>query len=193
MKSLQTQLENVNTKIKKERDVLRLTKRNPADLSKFRTLQAERDSIMAQIADQQLINEVESNNLFELELVKAIEWLRGFRGDYLINSGKHSAKFTKFLETNPTSLSMYAKTMGRYIDIVFQGGHSRRHTIDTDKLQNGYTPNIVTVEAIKEARAKHNELLKELKDVQDRLSSNYYKATGNHGVCQGHHGKDYPF
>ena len=133
---------------------------------------------------QNLKKKIDDFNEANDEVKKVIPLIMEYKDAILKVGGGHTKKFDNFLKSIESNFSIYA--VKRYsfsdeIEIILQ--HKNRNDFKL-YFENGnykfYESENIDFNTVVEAREKHNELLDELKKLEDKISENYQKANGGY-------------
>ena len=158
-------------------------------MEQYRNLDSQIKDLKKEKNLQDLKNKIENFNEANNEVKKIIPILTEYKDNILKVGGGHTKKFDNFLKSIESNFSIYA--VKRYsfsdeIEIILQ--HKNRNDFKL-YFENGnykfYESENIDFNTVVEAREKHNELLDELKKLEDKISENYQKANGNYILTDG--------
>ena len=133
---------------------------------------------------QNLKKKIDDFNEANDEVKKVIPLIMEYKDAILKVGGGHTKKFDNFLKSIESNFSIYA--VKRYsfsdeIQIILQ--HKNRNDFKL-YFENGnykfYESENIDFNTVVEARHKHNQLLDELKKLEDKISENFQKANGGY-------------
>ena len=138
---------------------------------------------------QNLKNEIDNFNEANEEVKKIVPILMEYKDNISKVGGGHTKKYENFLKSIESNFSIYA--VKRYsfsdeIEIILQ--HKNRNDFKL-YFENGnykfYESENIDFNTVVEARKQHNQLLDELKKLEDKISENYHKAIGGYILTDG--------
>lgn len=147
-----------------------------------------------QLEDENIKNRLSKVNTFNTAVNALIEKIKTYNGDFVKADGTSTKKFKDFCASLGSSVFVYAKRRSAHssIEIFFVGDHNGlRKEIYINHLENFKEYTSYNFEDVKQARSKHNELLKELERIQKELNTNYRTATADGELH--HYGQNYTF
>ena len=124
-------------------------------------------------------------NLFNASVDKVyqiFDKIKEFKGNILKADGRQTKKFSEFLNTIETDLNIYA-VLNRYTEETEIKIRDSKNTFYIYEKEGTYTMieyKKLSISEIINARRAHNELLKELKVLEDKIAENYDVASGNY-------------
>ena len=158
-------------------------------MEQYRDLDAQIKELKKEENLQDLKNKIDNFNEANEEVKKIIPILTEYKDTILKVGGGHTKKFENFLKSIESNFSIYA--VKRYsfsdeIEIILQ--HKNRNDFKL-YFENGnykfYESENIDFDTVVEARHKHNQLLDELKKLEDKISENYHKAIGGYILTDG--------
>ena len=153
-------------------------------MEQYKNLDAQIKELKKEENLQNLKNKIDNFNEANEEVKKIIPILTEYKDSILKVGGGHTKKYENFLKSIESNFSIYA--VKRYsfsdeIEIILQ--HKNRNDFKL-YFENGnykfYESENIDFNTVVEAREKHNELLDELKKLEDKISENYQKANGGY-------------
>lgn len=169
-------------------------KKGSAEFERLQELNISIAEYSKQVEDENLKNNLDKINSFKIEINALIEKIKTYKGDFVKADGTSTKKFKDFCKALDTKIYVYAKRRSVHssTEIIFVGDHNglKKEIFEYNLTDfKGYKE--TTFEEVKLARAKHNELLKEIERLQTELNKNYQTATANYDLH--HHGQSYTF
>ena len=138
---------------------------------------------------QELKKKIDDFNEANEEAKKIVPILMEYKDNILKVGGGHTKKFDNFLKSIESNFSIYAVkryTFSDEIEIILQ--HKNRNDFKL-YFENGnykfYESENIDFNTVVEARKQHNQLLDELKKLEDKISENYHKAIGGYILTDG--------
>ena len=165
-------------------DKLRADRSDKKIMEQYKNLDAQIKELKKEENLQDLKNKIDNFNEANNEVKKVIPILIEYKENILKVGGGHTKKFDNFLKSIESNFSIYA--VKRYsfsdeIQIILQ--HKNRNDFKL-YLENGnykfYESENIDFNTVVEARHKHNQLLDELKKLEDKISENFQKANGGY-------------
>ena len=153
-------------------------------MEQYRDLDAQIKELKKEENLQDLKNKIDNFNEANNEVKKVIPILIEYKDNILKVGGGHTKKYENFLKSIESNFSIYA--VKRYsfsdeIEIILQ--HKNRNDFKL-YFENGnykfYESENIDFNTVVEARKQHNQLLDELKKLEDKISDNYQKANGGY-------------
>ena len=153
-------------------------------MEQYNNLDAQIKELKKEENLQNLKKKIENFNEANNEVKKIVPILTEYKDAMLKVTGGHTKKYENFLKSIESNFSIYA--VKRYsfsdeIEIILQ--HKNRNDFKL-YFENGnykfYESENIDFNTVVEAREKHNELLDELKKLEDKISENYQKANGGY-------------
>ena len=158
-------------------------------MEQYKKLDAEIKELKKEENLQNLKNKIDNFNEANEEVKKIVPILMEYKDNILKVGGGHTKKFDNFLKSIESNFSIYA--VKRYsfsdeIQIILQ--HKNRNDFKL-YFENGnykfYESENIDFNTVVEARKQHNQLLDELKKLEDKISENYHKAIGGYILTDG--------
>ena len=153
-------------------------------MEQYRNLDAQIKELKKEENLQDLKNKIENFNEANNEVKKIIPLLIEYKDNILKVGGGHTKKFDNFLKSIESNFSIYA--VKRYsfsdeIEIILQHKNRNKFRLFFENGNyNFYENKNIDFNTVVEARKKHNQLLDELKKLEDEISENYQKANGGY-------------
>ena len=138
---------------------------------------------------QNLKKKIDDFNEANEDVKKLIPILMEYKDNMLKVGGGRTKKYENFLKSIESNFSIYAVkryTFSDEIEIILQ--HKNRNDFKL-YFENGnykfYESENIDFNTVVEARNQHNQLLDELKKLEDKISENYHKAIGGYILTDG--------
>ena len=153
-------------------------------MEQYKKLDAKIKELKKEENLQNLKNKIDNFNEANNEVKKLIPILIEYKDTMIKVGGGHTKKYENFLKSIESNFSIYA--VKRYsfsdeIEIILQ--HKNRNDFKL-YFENGnykfYESENIDFNTVVEARKKHNQLLDELRKIEDEISDNYQKANGGY-------------
>ena len=153
-------------------------------MEQYQNLDAQIKELKKEENLQNLKNKINTFNEANNEVKKLIPILIEYKDNILKVGGGHTKKFDNFLKSIESNFSIYA--VKRYsfsdeVEIILQ--HKNRNDFKL-YFENGnykfYESENIDFNTVVEARKQHNQLLDELRKIEDEISDNYQKANGGY-------------
>ena len=158
-------------------------------MEQYKNLDAQIKELKKEENLQDLKNKIDNFNEANNEVKKLIPILIEYKDNILKVGGGHTKKFDNFLKSIESNFSIYAVkryTFSDEIEIILQ--HKNRNDFKL-YFENGnykfYESENIDFNTVAEARKQHNQLLDELRKLEDKISENYQKANGNYILTDG--------
>ena len=124
-------------------------------------------------------------NLFNESVDKVyqiFDKIKEFKGNILKADGNHTKKFSEFLKTIETDLNIYAvwNQYSQETEIKIRDTKNTFYIYEKEGIYTMAEYKKLNIAEMINARRKHNELLNELKSLEDKISKNYDIASGNY-------------
>lgn len=138
---------------------------------------------------QNLKNNINNFNEANNEVKKLIPILIEYKDTMIKVGGGHTKKYENFLKSIESNFSIYAVKRSSFSDeIQINLQHKNRNDFKL-YFENGnykfYESENIDFNTVVEARKQHNQLLDELKKLEDKISENYHKAIGGYILTDG--------
>lgn len=199
-KQLLTKKNNIMTTLTQKIEDLKKSKNSLIDnyrndrsdkklMEQYRDLDAQIKELKKEENLQNLKKKIDDFNEANDEVKKIIPLIVEYKDAMLKVTGGHTKKYENFLKSIESNFSIYA--VKRYsfsdeIEIILQ--HKNRNDFKL-YFENGnykfYESENIDFNTVVEARKQHNQLLDELKKLEDKISENYQKANGNYILTDG--------
>ena len=153
-------------------------------MEQYKNLDAQIKELKKEKNLQDLKNKIDNFNEANEEVKKLIPIITEYKDAMLKVTGGHTKKYENFLKSIESNFSIYA--VKRYsfsdeIEIILQ--HKNRNDFKL-YFENGnynfHENENINFNTVVEARKKHNQLLDELRKIEDEISDNYQKANGGY-------------
>ena len=170
-------------------DTYRKDRSDKKIMEQYKNLDAQIKELKKEENLQNLKNKIDKFNEANNEVKKIIPFLMEYKDNILKVGGGHTKKYENFLKSIESNFSIYA--VKRYsfsdeIEIILQ--HENRNDFKL-YFENGnykfYESENIDFNTVVEARKQHNQLLDELKKLEDKISENYHKAIGGYILTDG--------
>ena len=124
-------------------------------------------------------------NLFNESVDKVyqiFDKIKEYKGNILKADGNHTKKFSEFLKTIETDLNIYAvwNQYSQETEIKIRDTKNTFYIYEKEGIYTMAEYKKLNIAEMINARRKHNELLNELKSLEDKISKNYDIASGNY-------------
>ena len=170
-------------------DKLRSDRSDKKIMEQYKNLDAQIKELKKEENLKNLKNKIDNFNDANNEVKKVIPVLMEYKENILKVGGEHTKKYENFLKSIQSNFSIYA--VKRYsfsdeVEIILQ--HKNRNDFKL-YFENGnykfYESENIDFNTVVEARKQHNQLLDELKKLEDKISENYHKANGGYILTDG--------
>ena len=168
---------------------LRADRSDKKIMEQYKNLDAQIKELQKEENLQNLKNKIDNFNEANEEVKKIVPILMEYKDNIVKVGGGHTKKFDNFLKSIQSNFSIYA--VKRYsfsdeVEIILQ--HKNRNDFKL-YFENGnykfYESENIDFNTVVEARKQHNQLLDELKKLEDKISENYHKANGGYILTDG--------
>ena len=153
-------------------------------MEQYKNLDAQIKELKKEENLQNLKNKIDNFNEANEEVKKIVPILMEYKDNILKVGGGHTKKYENFLKSIESNFSIYAVkrlSFSDEIQIILQ--HKNRNDFKL-YFENGnykfYESENIDFDTVVEARTKHNQLLDELRKIEDEISDNYQKANGGY-------------
>ena len=153
-------------------------------MEQYKNLDAQIKELKKEKNLQDLKNKIENFNEANNEVKKIIPILTEYKDAMLKVTGGHTKKYENFLKSIESNFSIYAVkrlSFSDEIEINLQHKNGNKFRLF---FENGnykfYESENIDFNTVVEARKKHNQLLDELRKIEDEISDNYQKANGGY-------------
>ena len=124
-------------------------------------------------------------NLFNESVDKVyqiFDKIKEFKGNILKADGHHTKKFSEFLKTIETDLNIYSvwNQYSQETEIKIRDTKNTFYIYEKEGIYTMADIKKISISEMINARRAHNELLKELKALENKISKNYDIASGNY-------------
>ena len=153
-------------------------------MEQYRDLDAQIKELKKEENLQDLKNKINNFNEANNEAKEIIPILTEYKDSILKVGGGHTKKYENFLKSIESNFSIYAiKRLSFSDEIEINLQHKNRNDFKL-YFENGnykfYESENIDFNTVVEARKKHNQLLDELRKIEDEISDNYQKANGGY-------------
>ena len=163
---------------------LRADRSDKKIMEQYKNLDAQIKELKKEENLQNLKNKIDNFNEANEEVKKIVPILMEYKDNILKVGGGHTKKYENFLKSIESNFSIYAVkrlSFSDEIQIILQ--HKNRNDFKL-YFENGnynfHESKNIDFETVVEARKKHNQLLDELRKIEDEISDNYQKAIGGY-------------
>ena len=153
-------------------------------MEQYRNLDAQIKELKKEENLQNLKKKIDNFNEANEEVKKIVPILIEYKDNILKVGGGHTKKYENFIKSIESNFSIYAVkrlSFSDEIQIILQ--HKNRNDFKL-YFENGnynfHESKNIDFETVVEARKKHNQLLDELRKIEDEISDNYQKAIGGY-------------
>ena len=158
-------------------------------MEQYRDLDAQIEELKKEENLQNLKKKIDDFNEANNEVKKIIPILLEYKDTMIKVGGGHTKKFDNFLKSIESNFSIYAvKRLSFSDEIEINLQHKNRNDFKL-YFENGnykfYESENIDFNTVEEARKQHNQLLDELRKLEDKISENYQKANGNYILTDG--------
>ena len=155
---------------------------NLENFNKYKNLESQLKEAEKEENKTNMTKNVNSFNASVDKVYQIFDKIKEFKGNILKADGSHTKKFSEFLKTIETDLNIYA-VWNQYSNETEIKIRDLKNTFYIYEKEGIYTMaeyKQLSISEIINARRAHNELLKELKALEDKIAENYYAASGNY-------------
>lgn len=189
MTTLAQKIEALKEKQKSLIDNYRNDRSDKKLMEQYRDLDAEIKELKKEENLQSLKKKIDDFNEANDEVKKIIPILTGYKDNILKVGGGHTKKFDNFLNTIKSNFSIYAVKTSSFSDEIqiylrYKNRNDFRLYFENGNY-NFFQPKNIDFETVIEARRKHNELLKEMEELNAKISDNFQKASGGYILTDG--------
>lgn len=158
-------------------------------MEQYRDLDAQIKELKKEENLQNLKKKIYDFNEANDEVKKIIPILTEYKEAILKVDGRHTKKFDNFLKSIQSNFSIYGVKRLSFSDEIqinlrHKNGNDFRLCFENGNYNFHESKNI-DFETVIEARRKHNELLKELETIKNKISDNFQKASGGYILTDG--------
>ena len=155
---------------------------NLENFNKYKDLEAQ---LKEAEKEENKTNLTKNVNLFNASVDKVyqiFDKMKDFKGNILKADGSHTKKFSEFLKTIETDLNIYAtcRPYSNETEIKIRDLKNTFYIYEKEGIYTMAEYKKVSISEMINARRAHNEFLKELKALEDKISDNYCIASGNY-------------
>ena len=184
MTTLTQQIEELEKTQKSLIDNYRSDRSDKKIMEQYKKLDAEIKELKKEENLQNLKNKIDNFNEANNEVKKVIPILMECKDNILKVGGGHTKKYENFLKSIESNFSIYAvKRLSFSDEIQINLRHKNGNKFKL-YFENGnykfYERENIDFDTVVEARKKHNQLLDELRKIEDEISDNYQKANGGY-------------
>ena len=153
-------------------------------MEQYKNLDAQIEELKKEKNLQDLKNKIDNFNDANDEVKKLIPIITEYKDAMLKVTGGHTKKYENFLKSIESNFSIYAvKRLSFSEEIQIKLQHKNRNNFKL-YFENGnykfHESENIDFNTVVEARKKHNELLDELRKLEDKITENYQKANGGY-------------
>ena len=155
---------------------------NFENYNKYKNLESQLKEAEKEENKNNLTKEVNLFNASIDKLYQIFDKIKEFKGNILKADGSHTKKFSEFLKTIETDLNIYAvwNQYSQETEIKIRDTKNTFYIYEKDGTYKIAEYKKLNISEMINARRKHNELLNELKALEDKISKNYDIASGNY-------------
>ena len=164
------------TAIQEERDG------NLENFNKYKSLESQLKEAEKEENKANLTKNVNSFNAAVDKAYQTFDKIKEFKGNIIKADGSHTKKFSEFLKTIKTDLNIYAtcRPCSNETEIKIRDLKNTFYIYEKEGIFTMAEYKKVSNSEMINARRAHNDLLKELKALEDKITENYYVASGNY-------------
>ena len=189
MTTLTQKIEELEKTQKSLIDNYRSDRSDKTIMEQYKNLDSQIKELKKEENLQNLKKKIDDFNEANDEVKKVIPILMEYKDNILKVGGGHTKKYENFLKSIESNFSIYAVkwlSFSDEIEIILQ--HKNRNDFKL-YFENGnykfYESENIDFNTVVEARKQHNQLLDELKKLEDKISENYHKAIGGYILTDG--------
>ena len=165
-------------------DKLRADRSDKKIMEQYKNLDAQIKELKKEENLQNLKNKIDNFNEANEEVKKIVPILMEYKDNILKVGGGHTKKYENFLKSIESNFSIYAVKRRSFSDEIqinlrHKNGNKFKLYFENGNYNFHESENI-DFETVVEARKKHNQLLDELRKIEDEISDNYQKAIGGY-------------
>ena len=155
---------------------------NFENFNKYKDLEAQLKEAEKEENKNNLTKEVNLFNTSVDKVYQIFDNIKEFKGNILKADGHHTKKFSEFLQTIDTDLNIYAtcRPYSNETEIKIRDLKNTFYIYEKEGIYTMADIKKISISEMINARRAHNELLKELKELEDKIAENYYVASGNY-------------
>ena len=158
-------------------------------MEQYRDLDAQIKELKKEENLQNLKKKIDDFNEANDEVKKIIPLIMEYKDTILKVGGGHTKKYENFLKSIESNFSIYAvKRLSFSDEIQINLQHKNRNDFRLFFENGNYSfheSEKIDFETVTEARRQHNELLKELETIKNKISDNFQKASGGYILTDG--------
>ena len=163
---------------------LRADRSDKKIMEQYKNLDAQIKELKKEENLQNLKKKIDDFNEANNEVKKLIPILIEYKDTMIKVGGGHTKKYENFIKSIESNFSIYAvKRLSFSDEIEINLRHKNGNKFNL-YFENGnykfYDSENIDFNTVVEARHKHNQLLDELKKLEDKISENYQKANGGY-------------
>ena len=158
-------------------------------MEQYKNLDAQIKELKKEENLQNLKKKIDDFNEANDEVKEIIPIIMEYKDAILKVSGGHTKKFDNFLKSIESNFTIYAVKRYSFSDEIqiylrHKNGNDFKLYFENGNY-NFYESENIDFETVIEAMIKHNELLKELEELKDKISDNFQKASGGYILTDG--------
>ena len=184
MTTLTQKIEDLKKTQKSLIDNYRSDRSDKKIMEQYKKLDAEIKELKKEENLQNLKKKIDDFNEANNEVKKVIPILMEYKDNILKVGGGHTKKYENFLKSIESNFSIYAVKMLSFSDEIQINLRHKNGNKFKLYFENGnykfYESENIDFNTVVEARKQHNQLLDELKKLEDKISDNYQKANGGY-------------
>ena len=155
---------------------------NVEQYNKYKKLELQLKEAEKEENKNNLTKEVNLFNASFDKVYQIFDKIKEYKGNILKANGSHTKKFSEFLKTIDTDLNIYAtcRPYSNETEIKIRDTKNTFYIYEKEGIYTMADIKKISISEMINARRSHNELLKELKVLEDKISENYCVASGNY-------------
>ena len=155
---------------------------NSENYNKYKNLESQLKEAEKVENKNNLTKEVNLFNASVDKVYQIFDKIKEFKGNILKADGHRTKKFSEFLQTIETDLNIYAvwNQFSQETEIKIRDQKNTFYIYEKEGIYTMADIKKISISEMINARRAHNELLKELKALEDKITENYYVACGNY-------------
>ena len=155
---------------------------NFENFNKYKNLEAQLKEAEKEENKNNLTKGVNLFNASVDKVYQIFDKIKDFKGNILKADGRHTKKFSEFLNTIKTDLRIYAvwNQYSKETEIKIRDTENTFYIYEKEGTYKIEEYKKLNISEMINARRAHNELLNELKALEDKISKNYDIASGNY-------------
>ena len=189
MTTLTQKIEELEKTQKSLIDNYRSDRSDKTIMEQYKNLDAQIKELKKEENLQNLKKKIDDFNEANEDVKKLIPILIEYKDNILKVGGGHTKKYENFLKSIESNFSIYAvkrlsfsdeiqinlrHKKGNEFKLYFENGNYKFHESEN-----------IDFNTVAEARKQHNQLLDELRKLEDKITENYQKANGNYILTDG--------